>query len=379
MKIVMVGPFAPPGEKPGGGVEAVADVMVRELPRLGVDLTYIAAAADLDAEQMIGPAKIIHLKRVARPGFLTYWNLDAVRVARLIDKLKPDLVHWQGNCGFNQYANEPGVVTIHGIPSGDQAVKAADAWHWRVTATARIKLIDAVEKRARTKIGRAIVINDYVIEALPDVANLDPVQIPNPIDERMLSLPAQTAREPATILMSAAINFNKQQLLAIQMIAAMAAKRKDAKLLLAGPVHEPDYDVLCRAFVAQHGLGDRVEFLGHLDRPGLIAAYDRASLVLLCSLRENAPMVVAEGNARGAPALGPADFGLKYMIKNGVNGAFLPPAAAGVEAAANAALAALECPWDRAAISAQARADYAPSQIGARTVAHYAHLAGRAA
>jgi glycosyltransferase involved in cell wall biosynthesis len=379
MKIAMVGPFAPPGEKPRGGVEAVADVMVRELPRLGIDLTYIAAASEVEGEEAIGSAKIVHLKRVARPGFLAYWTLDAVRVARALDKLKPDLVHYQGSCAFNQYADEPAVVTIHGIPMGDQTARLGHTWIGRATAGARGHLIDVVERRARTKIGHTIVINDYVLEALPDVANLDPVQIPNPIDERMLSLPPLATREPGAILMPAAISFVKQQMTALRMIPEIVRARPDAKLLLAGSVHEPSYAAECRAFIEQKGLADRVEFLGHLDRPGLIRAYDRASVILLCSLRENAPMVIAEANARGAAAVGPADFGLKYMIREGANGAFLPPTDVGIEAAAAAVVAALEHPWDRAAISAAAAAEYAPQAITVRTAEHYRRLIERAA
>jgi glycosyltransferase involved in cell wall biosynthesis len=379
MRIAMVGPFAPPGERPRGGVEAVADVLVRELPEHGVDLTYIAATSEIDGEDKIGAAKVIYLKRVARPGFLAYWTLDAMRVAQAIDRVKPDLVHYQDSCAFNQYADEAAVVTIHGIPEGDEAITQANTWHRRVTARARANLIGAVERRARAKIGRAIVINQYVIEALPDVANLQPVHIPNPIDRRMFALPVEVAREAGTMILSGAIGYRKQQLEALRIFAEIAKQRADAKLLLAGPEAEPDYAAQCRAFAAAEGLGDKVEFLGHLDRPSLVRAYDRASLLLLCSLQETAPMVIAEGNARGLPAVGPQAFGLKSMIRPGTDGQFIPRAGDDPAKAAAILLAALDANWDRAAIRARAKADYAPEQITARTVAHYRRLLGAAA
>ena len=104
----------------------------------------------------------------------------------------------------------------------------------------------------------------------------------------------------------------------------------------------------------------------------LVKELDSASVLLMASLQENAPMAIAEAHARGIAVVAPRAFGIKYMIKPGQNGFFLPNGS--IEEQARVVRAALDLPWDRASIAAEARVTYAPRRIAEQTVAMYREI-----
>lgn len=126
-------------------------------------------------------------------------------------------------------------------------------------------------------------------------------------------------------------------------------------VLFVGPVSRSyrwkGLDVLCKAFeIVQAsmpearleivGTGDRtdevqrwgdavggVELLGHVTDHKLVAAYRRASVVVLPSTSpaESFGMVLAEANACGRPVIGSRVGGIPSIVKDGVNGLLARP------------------------------------------------------
>ncbi len=100
----------------------------------------------------------------------------------------------------------------------------------------------------------------------------------------------------------------------------------DALLVIAGPDmtgHTWDAGVLGRAFVEQHGLGDRVRFAGPLaDVAPMIQASD---LVVQPSHFEALGLSAIEALACGVPIVASAVGGLLDFVVDGENGRLCPP------------------------------------------------------
>jgi len=68
-----------------------------------------------------------------------------------------------------------------------------------------------------------------------------------------------------------------------------------------------------------------VEFLGHVNHARLVQELSRASVFLLPSRQENAPMAIAEAMAAGIPVIASNRCGMPYMISEGQTGFLIDP------------------------------------------------------
>ncbi|MBZ0273091.1 glycosyltransferase family 4 protein [bacterium] len=111
-------------------------------------------------------------------------------------------------------------------------------------------------------------------------------------------------------------------------VAIEAARLGGFELVVAGDTETDDG----RKLVASVPASDRarVTFLGHVNETALRDLYDRAGVVLVPSLWfENAPHVVLEAFARGAPVLASDIGSLPELVRPGATGFLCPPGDAG--------------------------------------------------
>jgi glycosyltransferase involved in cell wall biosynthesis len=124
-------------------------------------------------------------------------------------------------------------------------------------------------------------------------------------------------------------------------------------------------------------LPDAVRWLGRIDDPDQLAGlYAAADLLVVPSLIDNAPNVIAEAHACGLPVLASAVGGIPEMIEPGLTGELVPPADSSAFAAAIAALLPLVMAG-RPAWSARCRAvaeeRYAPERVASQHLDLYRH------
>ncbi|MCO5965389.1 glycosyltransferase family 4 protein [Sinorhizobium meliloti] len=365
--VLMIGPYPMPGHPINGGVERVVDTLARALSK-SLKVTLVVPGSPSDLRCDTGDFQVVYLKRSPLPASLAYWSVDALRLRRIVNELRPDIVHIQGAAGYGLCLGGPMVLTAHGIPHLDSAYLRAGRFAW--FASLRARLIAAVERLGRLRAGNVVVINDYVTGALPDVRSLRHRLIPNPLDRKSLEVPVTNERPAAIRLLAVGKVCRRKNTLGVLQLFAAAAKRlPQATLSLCGATPEADYLEECRRFVEDNGLSARVRFLGALSTGQLIAEYDRSSLLVLLSNQETAPMVICEAQARGLPVAAAPAFGIGTMVTHLANGFHLT----GTDLEANAELLvqAANHRFDGAAIRSQARADYDPITVAAKTVAFY--------
>ncbi|MFZ0529085.1 MAG: glycosyltransferase [Propionicimonas sp.] len=127
-------------------------------------------------------------------------------------------------------------------------------------------------------------------------------------------------RDPELVIMMARLDQQKQVDHAIEAFAKVAKALPKARLEIYG--RGPDLPQL-KNLVTDLGLSKRVTLMGFTNRPDL--AYQRASLCIMTSRYEGAPLTLQEAMSHGCPVIsydlryGPAD-----IITDGVDGLLVP-------------------------------------------------------
>jgi glycosyltransferase involved in cell wall biosynthesis len=113
--------------------------------------------------------------------------------------------------------------------------------------------------------------------------------------------------------------------------------------------------------------------LGGLDTPRLNEELSAASIVVLPSREESAPMALIEAMAAGAPVVATAVGGVPYLVEEGVVGRLVPPADPPALAAALTDLLRQPALCDRMGKAGQAlaRERFEPGRVAAQYLALY--------
>lgn len=96
-------------------------------------------------------------------------------------------------------------------------------------------------------------------------------------------------------------------------------------LLLVGTVKELAYREDLQRTISRAGLDGRVCFTGPLEGTALRAAYRRATIFVLPTLRDAYGMAIVEAMGEGAPVVASRVGGIPEIIRDGVDGLLVPP------------------------------------------------------
>jgi glycosyltransferase involved in cell wall biosynthesis len=131
-----------------------------------------------------------------------------------------------------------------------------------------------------------------------------------------------------------------------------------------------------KAEIAKEGLEQHVEFLGQADRQKLKTQLSLASVLLLPSLQENAPMAISEAMAAGVPVITSNRCGMPYMVEDNRSGFLIEPDdVAQIADRLNRLLGSAELRRSMAARGRKiAMARFHPSEVAQKTLRVYQSL-----
>ena len=381
MKVALLGPYPLDG-KPNGGVECVMSALSSGLAgRPEIELHVVSAVPGLPAPVVVTRRPGLTIHQIRHPhGDRVLWHQPVVRpILHTLRSVAPDVVHAQMAGPYADAALQsgcPAVITLHGVVFREAALALSQAgWADR----ARWKLDTWYE---RWIVGRAtdlIAINPYVAHEYRHLTRARFHDIPISISERYFDVPAEVDAS-ARILCVARVVPRKDILTLVRAFARVRAAVPAAELRIVGQDDaDPAYTSLCLDEIDRQGLGESVCFLGGLHGEELAASYAWANLLMLTSLQETEPGVIAEAMVAGRPVVATRVGGVSFMIDDGRTGRLAEVGDA--VALADAVIDLLSHPERRAAISEAARAwavpRYRPSDVVARTLALYEQLALR--
>lgn len=379
IRLAMLGPYPLDTDVMAGGVDAVMATLVRALARTGeCDLHVITARAGVaDPVVFERPEATVYVVPRYPLGRLTLYRRDVAELRRAIDRARPDLVHAHGagmiypdaalGCG------RPAVVTLHGVIFREAVL--ARGWRQRPRWW-----IDALYERYCVRRARHIIaISPYIQHEFGRWIRGRVYPVENPIDDRFFTPAGEP--EPYLILCPARVIPRKGILEMLRAFRMVAERLPEARLEIVGQLDaDPDYAAVCRAYVSDHALDDRVRFLGALAAGEMVAAYGRAALVALASHQETAPVTIAEAMAVGRPVVATDVGGVAHMVAHERTGLVVPRG--DVPALADTLLALLTDPERTRAMGEAARAEaerrFRAARVAAQTMDVYRRVMGAA-
>ena len=263
------------------GDESYVSALLRELPLLDDELRF--AAVTRNPDRVPDGVEAIELQARSQPRRMA-WSLP-----RLLGRLRPAVTHFQ-HVVAPGYAG-PAVVTIHDLSfeRDPKLMGFRDRFFFRTMVPRSVRRADRVvavsERTKQDLIERYGVAGDAISV------------ISNGVDEGFS--PDGPARDGAPyLLFVGALHARKDPLGAIE---ALALADSDLRLVLVGP--DKGAATEARRLVARLGLGSRVEFAGHVEKPALAALYRGAAALVFPSRYEGFGLPVLEAMASGTPVV----------------------------------------------------------------------------
>jgi len=184
-----------------------------------------------------------------------------------------------------------------------------------------------VESRGLSRQKTIISISPYVLGMIQQYAPQAAIHgIDNPVDDRYFTVPLEKQNAGnKRVLILGWINERKNTLGAIRAMAHAVRSGAKGTLAVAGEAKLSSYKELLLREIADLGIENHVEFLGHINREQLESELRRTSILLLPSLQENAPMAISEAMAASIPVVTSNRCGMPYMVADGESGFLVDP------------------------------------------------------
>jgi glycosyltransferase involved in cell wall biosynthesis len=277
----------------GGGVTYLRNM----LPRLAADPeldVHLCLHGEQAADMPGGDAVTAHLAACGA-GFYTTLIWEQFGLPRLARRIGADVVFSPANFG-PLWAPRPVVLLRNALDVGKTEKRIGKRLYWAV-----LSLMTTLSLR---RAPAAIAVSDYARKALtrhvPErVADRVSV-IPHGVDETFSPPPAEEAREDF-LLAVGDLYVQKNFLALIEAMARLAVDRPGLCLKIAGRPIDPEYAAALEWAIAERGLGDAVELLGHVAPPDIAALYRRCAVFVFPSLVETFGNPLVEAMACGAP------------------------------------------------------------------------------
>lgn len=322
MKVAVFSRYPSDSTRPKGGVESVTVVLVKALSQMeDLDvhvLTFESLRTKLAIEQN-GKITVHRLPGSRWPQVIDVMiGPGKIRLARYVEDLKPDVLHTHEVWGLGLGGiRVPHVFTIHGFDYANLVAGSA------MFAGVRSQLWKSAVRRGLATQRHIISITPYVREVIEPLTHASIDDIENPVDYQFFEVPRQP--EPGRVLCVGWINERKNTLGSVEAFAAVADRYPGAKLIIAGEPQETRYLDRVVQSIERNKITDKVVLLGHIDHTQLVQELAKASVFLLPSRQENAPMAIAEAMAAGIPVVAANRCGMPYMVEEGRTGFLIDP------------------------------------------------------
>jgi glycosyltransferase involved in cell wall biosynthesis len=304
-----------------------------------------------------------------RPWVRPRLPLRIVKAYRFLRSLRPALVHCQANPDLAMaavLAEHRPLLTIHGV--ADHEAHLRTGWEYWSTHSHAL-----VGKLVAPHVGAYICISQYVADTLQQPH--PKFSIPNAVSSTFLTAHHENRCDSPLIMFVGALGPLKRPADLIDAHARLRSEFPDLETVVCGPVEDQGYArALHRDIEARSICG--ITFAGSIGPQRVAQLLERASVLVLPSAQENAPMAIAEAMAVGVPVVATSVGGVPEMVQDGATGLLYAPG--DVSALVDHIAHILRDPGLRERLGARARdvalSRYAPASVAAATTEVYRSL-----
>ncbi len=230
-----------------------------------------------------------------------------------LKKLQPDLVHCQDNMALaiGAMSAQPSrkLFTVHGIKSVESSVwEGPEYWSHQMDAQ--------LERWVRRQFDEVVTISPYVDRFLP--LHVRKHHIANPVRGLFFENP-QAGIDAQRVLFVGVLTRLKRPLDVIQAFGRLKERYPAAALSIVGEAEDEIYAAEMKEHINRTGVSG-IQFLGARTQPEVAALMRESTVLVLASVQENSPMVIAEAMASGLPVIASRVGGVPMMMTDEVDG-----------------------------------------------------------
>ncbi len=322
MHVAMVTILPAGGENARGGVAVVTGALIQALMRKGVKVTAVEFEPSR-TDRYIHPTlhcPVIPLP-MYRPAIVMNWLRASRELNRIVQEVRPDVVHVQAVPELGVALRCPSVLTTHGISYRDE---------WLLGGRRKYLTTPFMAFTfwwCRRHYRHVIMITPYSRAIGGFRRDAELIDIPNPVDDRFFDV----QRKPfsPTVLVVGLLSQLKNTLGVVRVAARLRRDIPDVRFRIAGPwrsrgqgdTYRQEVEEFCR----RESLGGTVEFLGRVSPERVLAELSDAACLFLPSFQENSPMTIIEALAAGVPAVASRVGGIPWLVSEGKTGLLFDP------------------------------------------------------
>jgi len=240
------------------------------------------------------------------------------RLKNYVLNMEPDVFHSTEVYGLTFGRTPfPHIFTLHGFDHEEVLLKNS------VLSKPRSVIWKMIEKYGLSRLKHIICINPYVRKTIQPIVSGHLYDIENPVDKRFFDI--KRNEERGRVLCVGWIIKRKNIFASVQAFSELIKQGLNLHLVIAGHIKDREYYKNIIDFIETHNLGSKIEFLKYISRDDLFLQLSKASVLLMPSLQETAPMAIAEAMAAGVPVITSNRCGMPYMIEDGHSGFLINP------------------------------------------------------
>jgi len=316
MRVVLAQQYPFETNKFPGGVHTAGYYLARGLQAMDdVDVRVVTVSGQAQ-QDMDRVDEGLRVRFLSEPKVRVIPNMtrNIKRVSQQLRELSPEIVN--GNLAIYAVAGLraglPTVFTVHGVIHREAQVftKPLD----RI----RYQLYMKYDREAITGVRHVIATSPYVVKEYQARTDAKFHVIDNCIDERFFSV--TNREEPDRLLFGGVIYDRKNVLGLLEIARRLLETRPNLRLRVAGKVLDEAYYQQCLAFVNEHGLERNVDFLGQSTVEMMMEELSLATMLLLPSKQETAPLIISEALSAGKPVVASTAGGIENLVRDGETG-----------------------------------------------------------
>lgn len=310
MKICIIGAFPEKEKEVRGGVANVILYLATALVQHG-HCIHIITTGKSEKSYKYTAGFVVHVIKIPSiiPRYISNMTMVNRKIIRKIEGIKPDICHFHGSAIYMMGCKAPSVLTLHGVNELD--LKASGkSWF-------KAKITKHLEGFFRKKAKNIILINNYLEEVIGGDLLGRKWTIENPVSNIFFDV----ERDPKSVIFYAGmLSKRKNILLLLKAFKMIVDKGHDVRLKLAGPERESDYLEMCKSYIKENKLDNRIDFIGELNSQEIASELSHAICSVLVSKQETAPLFIGESMAAGVPVVAVNVGGVRYLIRDKVTG-----------------------------------------------------------
>ena len=213
----------------------------------------------------------------------------------------------------------PTVLTLHGMVWREKQFES------NPYSRLAMEINAARFQYASSRLVELIAISPYVIDEVDGFLKNATVKrdvIENPVSDIFFSVDKREVE--GLLLYPAGINSRKNQIDLIRALDLLKKEKVEFHCVLPGPA-DGEYLSQLLGAIKKFGLEKDVTLPGTIPFADLLNLYSEASIMVMASRQETAPMVISEAMATGTPVVAPRISGIPYMVAPGESGFLVDP------------------------------------------------------